>query len=196
MQEFMANLDTIINSLLTSLGIYGPILGSVLILVESVLPVLPLSVFITLNFYAFGNIFGFLISYILTVIGCNMAFFISRKLLIKWMDKIYKKYGKKKIVNLIKRFSSIKFNHLVLLMAFPFTPAFLINILSGISSMNHKKFLISSIIGKPFMVYFWGYIGVTLLQSLTHPEYLVKIVVMLIVAYILSMFINKKFELD
>ena len=62
--------------------------------------------------------------------------------------------------------------------------------------MKYDKFLISSIIGKPFMVYFWGYIGVTLLESLTHPEYLVKIVIMLIVAYVLSMFINKKFELD
>lgn len=196
MRELLANLDTIINSLLESLGMFGPILGSILILVESVLPLLPLSVFITLNFYAFGNIFGFFISYVLTVIGCNIAFYISRKLLSKKMDKIYKKYGKNKILKLAKSFSNIEFRHLVLLMAFPFTPAFLINILSGISNMKYNKFLLSSIIGKPFMVYFWGYIGVTLLESLTHPEYLVKIVIMLIAAYILSTIINKKFELD
>ena len=114
MRELLANLDTIVNSLLTSLGIYGPILGSVLILVESMLPILPLSVFITLNFYAFGNLFGFFISYVLTVIGCNLAFYISRKLLYNKMDKIYKKYGKKKILKLMKKFSNIKFNHLVL----------------------------------------------------------------------------------
>ena len=196
MKEIMANLDTIITSLIDSLGMYGPLLGSFLILVESILPILPLSVFITLNFYAFGNLLGFLISYILTVMGCNIAFYISRKLLINKMDKIYKRYGKNKIVKLVKNFSNFKFKNLVLLMAFPFTPAFLVNIMSGISDMDHNKFLIASIVGKPFMVYFWGYIGVTLLQSLTHPEYLIKIAIMLVVAYILSYIINKKLDID
>lgn len=196
MTELLGTIDIFITSLLDSLGMYGPILGSLLILVESILPVLPLSVFITLNFYAFGNIFGFLISYILTVVGCNLAFFLSRKLLRNRMEYLTKKHDKNKILKLINSFSDIKFKNLVLLMVFPFTPACLINIFAGISDMEHDKFLMASILAKPFMVYFWGYIGVTLLQSFTHPEYFIKIALMLVIAYVVSNAINKKFNLD
>ena len=196
MSEILQNIDTIINSLLTSLGMFGPILGCLLILIESILPVLPLSVFITLNFYTFGTALGFGMSYILTVIGCNIAFIISRKLFRNRIDYLEKKYDKNKILKLIKRFSNIKLKHLAILMAFPFTPAFVINIAAGISEMKHNKFLVATLISKPFMVYFWGYIGVTLLQSFTHPEYFIRIAVMIIIAYVLSTVVNKKFDLD
>lgn len=196
MSEILANLDTIITSLLDSLGMYGPILGSILILIESMLPVLPLSVFITLNFYAFGTIFGFLISFILTVIGCNLAFYLSRRVLSNRMEYLTKKYDKNKVLGWMDNFSNIKFSSLALLMAFPFTPAFLINILSGVSKMDYNKFLIASLVGKPFMVFFWGYIGVTLIQSLTHPKYLIEILLIMLAAYVASKIINKKFNLD
>lgn len=196
MGSIFKNIDTIIENTLTSLGLFGPILGCFLILVESILPVLPLSVFITLNFYAFGHFYGFVISYVLTVIGCNLAFILSRKVLNNRMSYLTKKYNKNKLLGLIDKFSTIKFNHLVMLMAFPFTPAFVVNIVSGSTKMEHKKFLLASIIGKPFMVYFWGYIGVTLIQSLKEPILLLKVVVIMLIAYIISTFINKKFGLD
>lgn len=195
MNELLQNIDIFINNLLESLGMYGPILGSILILFESILPILPLSVFITLNFYTFGNGLGFLISYILTVVGCNIAFYISRRILSNRMNYLLKKYDKNKFLKLVKNFSNIKMHHLVVLMAFPFTPAFLINIVSGVSKMSHKKFAIASVIAKPFMIYFWGYVGVTLIQSFTHSEYLIRIIAMLIIAYIISMLINKKFDI-
>lgn len=196
MGDILANLDTIITSLLDSLGMYGPILGSLLILVESMVPILPLSVFITLNFLAFGTLFGFFMSYILTVIGCNLAFFISRKIFSNRLEYLVKKFNNNKILKLVDSFQDISFKNLVLLMAFPFTPAFMINILSGSSKMEHKKFLLASIVGKPFMVFFWGYIGVTLIQSLTHPIYLLEIVLMMGAAYVVSKIISKKFGLE
>lgn len=196
MNELLQNVDVFITGLLDSLGVYGPILGCALILVESILPILPLSVFITLNFYAFGHVLGFIISYVLTVAGCNLAFFLCRKTMSNRFDRLTKKFDKNKILKLVKKFSEIKFKHLVLLMAFPFTPAFLINIFSGVSDMPQKKFLAAAAIAKPFMVYFWGYVGVTLIDSLKHPIYLVRVVIILIVAYVLSTIINKKFDLD
>lgn len=196
MEILFNNIDEFINNVLTSLGMYGPILGCLLILLESILPILPLSVFITLNFYAFGSILGFFLSYILTVIGCNFAFFLSRKILRGRIEILSKKYDRNKILKLVDKFSNIKLKHLVVLMAFPFTPAFMVNIAGGISSMNHDKFLIASLIAKPFMVYFWGYIGVTLLQSFSHPVYFIKIIIMVAIAYILSSIVNKKFDID
>lgn len=196
MEEILLHIDEFITSVLNSLGMYGPLLGCILILVESMVPILPLSVFITLNFYSFGHLVGFLISYILTIAGCSIAFFLCRRFLRERYDFLVKKFDKNKILKLIKKFSKIKLKHLALILAFPFTPAFLINILAGISDMSYKKFLAAIAIAKPFMVYFWGYLGVTLLDSLTHPAYFIKVVIMLIIAYVVSMIINKKFELD
>ena len=195
MEAILSNIDTFLSSLLNSLGIYGALLGSLLILLESMVAILPLSVFITLNFYAFGNLFGFFISYILTVIGCNFAYYLSSRLFKNRIQYFLKKKNREK-TKLITTFSNMKLKTLVMLMVFPFTPAFLINILSGISEMPHKKFLIASLIAKPFMVYFWGYIGVTFIQSFTHPMYFLRILVMIAVAYLVSTLINKKLDLD
>lgn len=196
MEELFLNIDSLINDILLSLGVYGPLLGCVLILVESILPILPLSVFITLNFMSFGHLFGFLISYILTVVGCNLAFYLSKRSMTGRFEFLLKKFDKSRALKTVKNFSNIKMKNLVLLLAFPFTPAFMINIFSGVSNMTHKKFLTATLIAKPFMVYFWGYLGVTLIDSLTHPVYLVKVVAMLVIAYGASTFINKKFNID
>lgn len=196
MQELFAAIDVFINSVIESLGVYGPILGCILILVESILPVLPLSVFITLNFMSFGQPLGFLISYILTVAGCNLAFFLSRKSLTGRFKFLLRKFERNRALKTVKNFSAIKLSSLVALLAFPFTPAFLINIFSGVSGMDHKKFLLATLIAKPFMVYFWGYLGVTFIDSLTHPEYLVKVIVMVVIAYVASKVVSKKLDID
>lgn len=196
MEEILANIDTFINDLLLSLGVYGPLLGCFLILIESILPMLPLSVFITLNFMSFGHVVGFIISYILTVIGCNIAFYLCKRSMRDRFEFLLKKFDKSKTLRIVDKFSDIKMKNLVVLLAFPFTPAFLVNIFSGVSNMSHKKFLMATIIAKPFMVYFWGYLGVTLIDSLTHPEYLLRVVILVVVAYIASSIINKKFEIE
>lgn len=196
MQDILLHLDELITYILESLGIYGPILGCVLILVESILPMLPLSVFITLNFYTFGHFLGFVISYILTVLGCNLAFYLSKRILRSRFEYLTSRFDKNRALKLVKKFSNIKLSHLVTILAFPFTPAFLVNIFGGVSKMSHKKFLIATLLAKPFMVYFWGFLGVTLLDSLTHPEYLIKVIIMLAIAYILSSILNKKFDLN
>ena len=52
----------------------GFIFGFLLILLESLLPVLPLGVFIALNINAFGMINGMLLSWTATCLGCFLLF--------------------------------------------------------------------------------------------------------------------------
>src|SRR5574344_2988496 len=87
-------LSGFIDSIIASLGVYGPILGCVLIILESIIPILPLCVFITMNFIAFGNIVGFIVSWFFTLIGCNLSFFLFRKFIKKFFDKKIRKYPK------------------------------------------------------------------------------------------------------
>lgn len=189
-------MEQFLNHLLDSLGVLGPFLSAFLIVVESIIPILPLFVFITFNFYIFGAFFGFLISYALTVLGCNIAFILSRKYLKKRISLVKEKFGSKRSTRLRKKFSTIKFSSLVVIMSFPFTPAFLINILGGVSNMEHKKFLYASLISKIFMVYFWGYVGTSFIKSIENPSSLIKILIILLVAYILSKIVSKKYEIE
>ena len=62
--------------------------------------------------------------------------------------------------------------------------------------MNKKKFVTSIIIGKFFMVYFWGFVGTSLIESLKDPSILIKIGIALVVAYVISKIVNKKFRLE
>ena len=197
LSDLLSNLDTYSETFLNNLGIWGAIFSSLLIITESILPFLPLCVFVTLVFYTFGNFFGFLISWICTVIGCILSFLLFRNKIKSWFEnKLSKKKIGKKVKKIMKYIDKLSLSSLAILVAIPFTPAFAINIAAGLSNISKKKFLTGILIGKAFMVYFWGYIGTTLIECLTHPIYLVKILIMLVFAYIISKVINKYFELD
>lgn len=194
MTEFFAHVDEWITIFLQTLGIYGPILGCFFICIESMIPVLPLSVFITLNFLSFGSLVGFIISWVCTIIGCMISFSLFRGKVRIWFEHKIRKNTK--VDAAMKIVEKMNFQQLVLVIAMPFTPAFLVNIAAGLSAMTWKKFLAALTIGKAFMVYFWGYVGTTLVQSLKNPSALIKVVIMMLLAYIVSTLINKKFRLD
>ena len=192
--NFLVNVNDWIDTVIGFLGVYGPILGCLFIIVESILPVLPLCVFITLNFLVFGNLVGFLVSWIFTVIGCLLSFFLFRSGFRKWFVKRIRKFDKAD--GFMKKVDKLKFNNLVVILAVPFTPAFLINIGAGLSKMDFRKYFGALVIGKIFMVYFWGFIGTSLIQSLTNPMVLIKVGIATIIAYVLSVIVNKTFNVD
>ena len=78
MGEFLNNIYNLIIEVVNSSTIYGPLFACLLIFFESILPVLPLFVFITVIFLTYGNILGFLISYVLTCLGCFFLLYVSR----------------------------------------------------------------------------------------------------------------------
>lgn len=194
MMEFIQNIDKIINSFLVNIGVFGPILGCFCILIESILPILPLFVFITINFLVFGSIVGFLVSWIFTVLGCLLSFFLFRKKMKHWFDCKIKNSNKcKKLIGIVNK---IKLEQLTSIIAVPFTPAFMVNIAAGLSKMSVKKFIIAILIGKIFLVLFWGFVGTSLVQSLTHPLALIKVILLVVIAYIASKIISKKFQIE
>ena len=186
------DIDIWLTNFLMSIGIWGYVLSCFLILIESIIPVLPLSVFITLLFYKFGPFIGFIISYIFTILGCIMSYKLFNSKLRNKLEKYIEKNNKDKLNKLVKNINKIKFNNLCLLIAVPFTPAFLINIAAGLVNMNFKKYLYSLLIGKVFLIIFWGFIGTTLINSIRNPINLVYITIMLVICYIISKLVSKR----
>lgn len=187
-------IDTFVTNSTEILVGFGPIAGIIMIILESMIPVLPLAVFITLNMVSFGSIFGFLISWLSTIAGCMISFTLFRHF---FSDKLYRFIKNKeqdKFESIMNAISNINFSNLVILIAIPFSPAFLINIAGGLSKIKTEKFFMAIIIGKIVMVYFWGYIGTTLLESLTDITVLFKIAILLVGAFIISKVVEKKLK--
>ncbi len=194
--EILKDIDLFITDLLNNIGLFAPLLASLLIVIESIIPILPLSVFITLNFYYFGSLVGFLISWGLTCVGCYISFVIFRKNIKFWFDNKFIKEDKHRISKWMKVVNRLKLEQLVLLMSIPFTPAFLVNIVAGLSSMKQSKFIISLLISKMFLVFFWGFMGTTFLESLRDPTKLFKVIIIGVLAFLLSKVVNKKFNIE
>ncbi len=194
MSELFNSFYIFVMNTIDALGVYGPLLGCVFIILESIIPPLPLFVFITLNFVAYGKLVGFIISWICTCIGCLLSYFLVKKFLRNWVLK------KIKNVDLLTKWMSyienLSLSKVTVILAIPFTPAFMVNIAAGICNMDFKKFSIAILISKIFLVYFWGVVGTGLLESLHNPRSIITVIVMMVVAYLVSLIIKKVFKID
>ena len=191
--EVLEALNELINNLLNLLGSWGALLGCVFILFESIIPMLPLSLFITLNFVTFGSIIGFIISWIFTVLGCMMSYYLFKSAVSeKRLSKFKENNTLKTVINVIE---NMNFTSLVTLIAIPFTPAFAVNIAAGICRVPKRKFLLALMLGKISLVYFWGFVGVGLIESLKNPSKLIGVVILIVIVYIISYILSNKLKI-
>lgn len=167
-------------------------IGFIIIILESIIPILPLSVFIAINVIAFSSIPALFISWIGTTIGCSFSFFLFRKLRLYFYKKMYNNL---RIINFINRVDQMKFTNLVMILAMPFTPAFTVNIAAGLSEMKYQKYLLALLSSKIFSVAFWVFVSSTFLDSITDIFVIIKIVLLILGAYILSKVVGNKFNL-
>ena len=194
MGEVFSNFYNFIMNTIDAMGVYGPLLGSLFIVLESIIPPLPLFVFITINFLAFGYVMGFIISWVCTIIGCVISYFLVKKFLRNFVVK------KIKNVDLLNRcmhyIENMSLTKITVILAIPFTPAFMMNIAAGLVNMNFKKFFIAILISKIFLIYFWGFVGTSLVESFQNPSSLITVVVMMLLAYGMSLIIKKVFKVN
>lgn len=174
----------------------GPILGIFIIIIESFIPPLPLGVFVALNCNAFGLILGVIISWAATIIGCILSYLLFNNISTKIIYKLSNKKTIERIEKGKERIKKISFSGLVLIIALPFSPAFLINILAGVSSISKRKFTMALLIGKISTISFWGIIGKSFIESMTDINALIYIVIALIIAYVLSKIVSKKMNIE
>lgn len=189
----MNTIDIIVTKIIEYLQVYGIVFGMFMIVVESIIPILPLGVFVAFNMMAYGVLNGFICSYIATILGCLLSFYLSKKLYFLWIER---KHENEIFQKLCAKMRSIKFSTLVLIVALPFSPSFLINIAAGISKVNIRKFFFSLLIGKISIIYFWGFISKSMLESITDLGTLIRMSLILLACFIVSKIINKKLKIE
>ncbi len=187
--EVLNSIKELLDNFLLDAGIFAPLLACLFIVLEAIIPILPLFVFVSINFIAFGTILGFIISWLLTILGSALVFSLVRKGFQKWFIK--KSGDKKNRTSFNKYVNELSLAKLTMIIAMPFTPSFLVNISAGITKISFKKYFVALCIGKIFNTFFWGFIGSNLIDSITNIRTLISIGIMLSLAYILSYVINK-----
>ena len=112
MLDFIMKIFDGIMSFIEYSGTIGALVGCFLILIESIFPVLPLVAFITINFLVFGKLVGFLLSWIFTILGCIISYFIFKKGFGNKFEKLTEdKATLKKYKHLFKNYSYRRKNH-------------------------------------------------------------------------------------
>lgn len=192
--DFFNGLNENLNTFLLNAGMWAPFLSSCLIVLEGTFAFLPLFVFVTINFLTMGNILGSIVSYICTILGSFIAFFLCRV----GLSPLFKKFIKngKHLNNFMNMVSNMPFSRLVLIISIPLTPSFFVNLAAGLSTISKLKYLYALLLGKVCIISFWGVLGTSLVDCLQNPIVLIKVVLMIIICNIFSKAINKHFDLD
>ncbi len=177
-----------------STGLLGVVLSCFILTIESIIPIIPLLVFISINFIILGPIWGFILSWIFTVLGSLFSYYIFRKGLSKKFTNITKKNEQvEKYVKILRNLSTGK---MLLIIAMPFTPAFAVNIAAGILKVDFKKYLTALLFGKISLVIYSAYIGTTFVEGFSNPIIFVYLAMLISGIYILFLIVKRVFKLN
>lgn len=186
----------VLNILATYMQNLGTIGCFFLIVIESIIPILPVTVFVAINVAINGMLIGYLVSYAATVCGCMLSFVLFRYVFRNLFYKLFKGKTKEKVEKMMQKISTIDYNALVVILAMPWTPAFPINIAAGLSNIKATKYFFSILIGKLAAVYVWAYIGDSFIEMLSNPRMIIKVVLIILISYIASKVVEKIFKVE
>lgn len=169
---------------------FGPLIGFLLPFLEAFLPFLPLFVFVFANATAYGLWFGFLLSWLGTVVGAYAVFLIVRK------------YGQARFMNFMTRHEKVQklirwverngFGPLFLLLCFPFTPSALVNLVAGLSNISRHYYLFTVMAGKFVMVFIISFVGYDIRALFTQPLRTAIVIAVIVLLYVVGKIFEKR----
>lgn len=145
-ETFARVLEGDVSAVLESTNGIGVLLGLslVLMIIQNLFTIIPLFLLISANVVMYGFAYGYVISWLTSIIGAIVSFLIVRF----WFQDMFVKVLNQKLKDKIEKNGFI---FVFIGRIFPFMPTSAINIASGISSISMKHFVISTIFGN--MIY-------------------------------------------
>ena len=190
MEELILN---IVNFIQNS-GFLGVFLSCFILTIESIIPIIPLLVFISVNYLILGPFWGFILSWSFTVLGSVLSYWIFKnRFSNKFLEKTKHNEQVDKYIKVLRKISTGK---LLLIVALPLTPAFAVNIAAGILKIDYKKYITAILFGKISLVIYSSYIGTTFVDGIKNPILLVKLAILISIIYIAFLIVKKVFKLN
>ena len=164
-----------------SYSAYGPLPGLLLPLIESVFPFLPLLLFVAVNANVYGFWLGFLYSWLGVSAGTMLVFWVSRKFGGRFGTWLQRRFpASSTFFHWIERKG---FTPIFLLACFPFTPSFLINLASGLSTVRFRTFMIAILLGKAVMISSIALLSFNITDLANEPWRIVVALVVIVVMW-------------
>ena len=166
------------------------IFGFLIMIVETFIPIIPLTALIVANVFILGMWRGFFVSWLGSSLGSILLFYIAIKLSnINFINRYKKNEYTKKVIKFIKKqgFSIIFISYLC-----PFIPDFLITIASGFADIDIKTFSLGMIIGKFLMFLFISYVGEDIIGFFTSPFKVILFIVAICISWLIGKIVNNK----
>jgi len=163
---------------------YAIVISLLIMIVQNSFTIIPLILVITLNYYSFGFIYGFLWSWISSVIAGMVIFYAARY----WFqDFVIGKVTKHK--DMLEKIEQKGMRYVLYGRVFPFFPTSLLNIMAGISHISLRSFTLGTAIGNFIYFFILCLIPFGVFSTDINPILLICIILM---ATVLLFFISKK----
>ncbi|MFI3124120.1 TVP38/TMEM64 family protein [Streptococcus suis] len=154
------NDQNVLSHFIKSQGALGSLSFLLLQIIQVVFPIIPGGVTTVVGFLVFDFWWGFLLNYIGICVGSIILFWLARRYgkkfcLLFMSEETFNKY-ESKIDN--KRGYEIFF---ILCMLSPISPADIVVMITGLTSMSYRKFILITLLCRPVSIvaysYFWIY---------------------------------------
>jgi uncharacterized membrane protein YdjX (TVP38/TMEM64 family) len=166
------DLDTIILSLRnTSFSKF--FFTFIIMVIQNSFTVIPLIIIITINYTLFGFLNGLIWSWLTSIIAAGIWFFGSRYFFNDWVQR---KTNPEILAKMEKNGLLFVFQARII----PFVPTSLINILSGLSSITFKHFIIGTMFGNLIFFFVLSLIPAGLMEGNTEQNILLGIAIILV----------------
>lgn len=191
--RIFSDVDALLDTILKLLNEYekiGPLLGIGLPFIEAFIPLLPLFVFVMANSMSYGLFFGFFLSWLGSVAGAFTVFSLIRYFKKhRFIQKFIAQKQVKKVTEIVERRG---FTLLFMLLCFPFSPSSLINIVTAISNVSNKQFLLALVFGKAVMIFSISYVGTSILEFAKHPLRTIVVISAILLFWVVGKRIEKR----
>lgn len=155
---------------------YALMITFIIMIVQNSFTIIPLILVITLNYYLFGFLYGFLWSWISSIGAAMFVFYVIRF----WFQDIA---SKKNHGELVRKIEERGANYIFYGRVLPFFPTSILNIIAGISNITMKSFLIGTSLGNFVYFFILSLIPFGLFSSNIHPSVIGAIIAMIFVLF-------------
>jgi uncharacterized membrane protein YdjX (TVP38/TMEM64 family) len=131
--------------MLRDMGMFGPIILSVIQLLQVVIAVIPGDIFIVVAGKVYGFLGGFSINILSTLVASLVAFTVARSAGREVIDRLVPAKVLDRWMGVVEKRGSMIF---VISFLVPIFPADVMNFVAGLSEISHKKFLMACILGR------------------------------------------------
>lgn len=153
-----------LQAFVTQWGLLSIFIDLALIIILALFPVVPFVLIAGVNTLLYGWIAGFMLSFIGSLLGASLGFWLARTLGQEWAQPKVSKLGKWGALLRGNSFSVVLLSRLI-----PVLPSAAVNYAAGVSLMSFPSFLLATLLGKIPMIIWESWVGHDLWQISHHP---------------------------